>query len=799
MTQFVPEALFEQGFTELVSVIPPGAQLLPSSKINPSLIGKIPGRRTANGLWAGYDWRKFTPSKEVVHQWCLDGANFGLRADRFPAVDIDCTDERLVKIIMDAAFAKLGHAPVRTGRPPKQLLQYKVDGEPFGRMRLWIERNGEQHLVEILGQGQQYLVHGTHPATMRPYSWTEEGIDIQHPYAPKLTSITRDQASSFLEYLAEMLEMLGVGSIKRQGDGRVVEHNPGDQASLIAPSVDVLRDAVRVIPNTNELFPFRDDYIRMGYAIKAAAGENEEEGFNIFAEWAGRHVSDGRVEGNPETWRSDWRRIRGPYAVGWNFLAEQARGFGFSDADLDFDAVAEEETPDTQVLLAPYSSDQWLADKVVVRQRGKLRYIPEKGCWLAWDNGQWKIDAELLAEDVIKKELRVIADEVMRVGATEKEKKESLKIAQQICSAGKVTAIGSLVKSDRAIAVSMEHLDRNPWALNTPAGIVDLRTGALSSADPDQLMSKITSVPPDSATGCPEWDRFLLEATSGDEELVAFLKRLSGYALTGVVSEQQLTFIYGDGGNGKSVFLNVISGIMGDYARTADMNTFTASYSDKHTTDLAMLVGARLVTASETTAGKRWDEQRVKSATGGERITARFMRQDNFTFEPQFKLIFVGNYKPEIRDVGDAMRRRIQIVPFTVKPKVVDKELSAKLKAEWPAILSWMIEGCLEWQEKGLAPPARVVSSTDEYFSEEDAFGRWMKECLSVDAESNETSEALFLSWREWANANGEHVGSQKRMSSALAARRIPRWTESKTRKRGFSGLKIEPRQEAWT
>lgn len=797
MTQFVPEALFEQGFSELVSVIPPGAQLLPSSKINPSLIGKIPGRRTANGLWAGYDWRKFTPSKEVVHQWCLDGANFGLRADRFPAVDIDCTDERLVKIIMDAAFAKLGTAPVRTGRAPKQLLMYQTV-EPFGRMRLWIERNGEKHLVEILGQGQQYLVHGTHPATMQPYRWNIDLGDLDYGMerGPNLTTITREQASSFLEYLAEMLEMLGVGSIKRQGDGRVVEHNPGDQASLVAPSMDVLRDAVRVIPNTDSLFPARDDYIKIGYAIKAAAGDDEDEGYNIFSEWAEKW--DGGTN-DPEVVRQDWRRMHGPYAIGWNFLAEQARGFGFSDADLDFDAVAEEETPDTQVLLAPYSSDQWLADKVVVRQRGKLRYIPEKGCWLAWDNGQWKIDAELLAEDVIKKELRVIADEVMRVGATEKEKKESLKIAQQICSAGKVTAIGSLVKSDRAIAVSMEHLDQNPMALNTPAGIVDLFTGAMRVADPDELMSKITTVPPDAASGCPEWNRFLLEATDGDEELVAYLKRLCGYALTGVVSEQQLTFIYGDGGNGKSVFLNVISGIMGDYARTADMNTFTASYSDKHTTDLAMLVGARLVTASETTAGKRWDEQRVKSATGGERITARFMRQDNFTFEPQFKLIFVGNYKPEIRDVGDAMRRRIQIVPFTVKPKVVDKELSAKLKAEWPAILSWMIEGCLEWQEKGLAPPARVVSSTDEYFSEEDAFGRWMKECLSVDAESNETSEALFLSWREWANANGEPVGSQKRMSSALAARRIARWTESKTRKRGFSGLKIEPRQEAWT
>ena len=175
----LPERMFAAGFTDLIPVIPPGAILAPSSKIAPSAIGKIPGQRLENGLWVGMNWRKYDATIEAVKKWQRDGANTGLRADAFPAIDIDCADPTLAKIIEDAVTAELGPAPVRIGNPPKRLLPYRLVGPQFGRMRLWMKRvdaegNVHHYLVEVLGQGTQYLVAGMHPKTLRAYEWSED-------------------------------------------------------------------------------------------------------------------------------------------------------------------------------------------------------------------------------------------------------------------------------------------------------------------------------------------------------------------------------------------------------------------------------------------------------------------------------------------------------------------------------------------------------------------------------------------------------------------------------------------------
>ena len=231
---------------------------------------------------------------------------------------------------------------------------------------------------------------------------------------------------------------------------------------------------------------------------------------------------------------------------------------------------------------------------------------------------------------------------------------------------------------------------------------------------------------------------------------------------------------------GNSVFLNAIVGIMGDYACVAAMDTFTAATGDKHPTDIAMLMGARLVTASETQSGRSWDEARVKSLTGGERISARFMRQDFFTYVPQFKLLFAGNHKPDIRDVDPAMRRRIQLVPFTVTPAQVDKELGAKLRKEWPAILARMIEGCLAWQEQGLAPPEAVTVTTEEYFAEQDSVTQWLNEDCELAVDSFTTLAVLYASWRERCNRFGDFGGTNRQLSQRLANRGFQRGKDPK-------------------
>lgn len=254
-------------------------------------------------------------------------------------------------------------------------------------------------------------------------------------------------------------------------------------------------------------------------------------------------------------------------------------------------------------------------------------------------------------------------------------------------------------------------------------------------------------------------------------KLIGFLKRWSGYCLTGVVKEHALVFVYGPGGDGKSVFVNVLVWIVGDYATTAAMDTFTESKFDKHPTDLARLAGARLVTASETEEGRAWAEARIKQMTGGDRIAARFMRQDFFEYDPEFKLLIVGNHLPRLHNVTEATRRRFNIVPFTIKPANPDKDLEERLRVEAPGILRWAIEGCLEWQSEGLGKPSSMTKATADYFEGEDIFSQWLTDMCQVDKDNRSiwaTTAELFQSWTAYASAAGEHVGTRKSFGDRL-------------------------------
>ena len=322
---------------------------------------------------------------------------------------------------------------------------------------------------------------------------------------------------------------------------------------------------------------------------------------------------------------------------------------------------------------------------------------------------------------------------------------------------------------------------------------INLMNGGEFAPRPKDYITKCGPVRP--GGGCPLWLSFLERVTGDDDELQKYLQRVAGYCLTGHTSEHALFFLHGTGANGKTVFVNTLAGIMGDYAITAPMEVFVESRGERHPTELAMLRGARLVISTETEEGRRWNESRIKAITGGDTIAARFMRGDFFQFKPTFKLMIVGNHKPRLRNVDEAIRRRLHLIPFNVTIPEAERDLNLveSLKVEWPGILAWAVDGCREWKLFGLQPPEAVKAATDEYLAAEDSFALWQDECIEQASDWTwEASADLYASWTAYADRTGEFKGTMRRFSQAMQGKGFIPKRQGGTGKRGFQGVIIK-------
>ena len=430
---------------------------------------------------------------------------------------------------------------------------------------------------------------------------------------------------------------------------------------------------------------------------------------------------------------------------------------------------------------APSRSEEALALAFAVQHAARLRHVAAWGRWLRYDGRCWRRDDVLGTFSAARRLCRQAARTCNKAGA-----------ARALASAKTVAAVERLARADRRLAATVAQWDGEPWALNTPAGMLNMRNGGMHPHRPEDYATQMTAVAPDG--DCPLWRGFLHRITDGDAELTAYLQRVAGYLLTGSIREHALFFCWGGGANGKSTFMGALAGILGDYARAGPLELLTVAQGERHPTELAMLRGARLVTMQETDAGARWAEAKLRALTGGDRISARFMRQDFFDFDPTFKLVIASNHKPGLRSVDEAIRRRLHLIPFgvVIPPAERDRDLPDKLKVEWPAILAWAVDGCQAWQRFGLMPPARVLDATAEYLTAEDAIGLWLAECCTIGPQHAATTAGLFASWRAWAEAAGEYVGSQRRLTGELAGRGF-RYVENmgQGHMTGFTGLMV--------
>ena len=377
--------------------------------------------------------------------------------------------------------------------------------------------------------------------------------------------------------------------------------------------------------------------------------------------------------------------------------------------------------------------------------KDELRFDHMAGSWFRFDGNVWRREETKLAHHYARALATSMADDDPK--------------AKPLRKVNVWEAIERGARTVREFVAKPEDWNQDLWLLGTPRGTVDLRTGVLRPGNPDDHVSRLTAAAPvplerfDPARDCPRWLAFLDEALGGDAEAIRFLRMWGGYSLTGVTKEHALVFVYGPGGSGKSTAVNTMSDILGEYAINVATRTLTAAKHEDHPEEIARMDGARLVWASETERGRAWAENRIKSLTGGDKITARFMRQNSYEFTPQLKLTIVGNNAPTLTSVDEAIKRRFIILPFDHPPKSKDTDLPAKLKAEWSGILSWMIEGCLDWQANGLIRPEVATRATQAYFDEQDIFAQWIEDCCELgdfaDTTANLWAILEFLRFRE--------------------------------------------------
>ncbi len=390
-----------------------------------------------------------------------------------------------------------------------------------------------------------------------------------------------------------------------------------------------------------------------------------------------------------------------------------------------------------------------------------LRFWTERKIWLVYDRQRWNADAPGGAFPLFKEALNLLYKKVSEIEDDDKRvplfsqliKLESHRRQKTVLEAAAVIP---------DIIIASHLLDSDPMLLNCSNGTLNLQTGDLQPHNPKDFITKFVDIEYLSDAECPVFLRFLERIMGGNAALIDYLQRYAGYCLTGSTSEQILVFFYGTGANGKTTLANVIEMLLGDFASTAASTLLMHRDNNSATNDLAALRGSRLVKVSEFDDGERLAEATVKSLTGGDRIACRYLYGEYFEYTPQYKILLLGNYKPNIRGRDHGIWRRIHMVPFniTIPESERDPKLMEKLSAELPGVLTWAVKGCLDWQEKGLCPPNEVKEEVNAYRQAEDVFIQWLDDCCIKDGGRSASASALLQSFNDYSD--WEKISSKK-------------------------------------
>jgi putative DNA primase/helicase len=445
------------------------------------------------------------------------------------------------------------------------------------------------------------------------------------------------------------------------------------------------------------------------------------------------------------------------------------------------------------------------ARRLITRHGRDLRHCEPWRKWIVWDGRRWQLDQ---TSEVIRRATDVV-DNLLNeaVALAGPERDQAVKHALRSQGAQRIFSMVRLAASEPSVAILPSELDRHPYLFNCTNGTLDLRTGELRPARREDLITQLCPLEYRPEAVCPCWESALLTIFAGDHDLTSWFQRLAGYCLTGCVNEQVLPICWGAGANGKSVIFETLRQVMGpDYAGVGADELIQSGDQKPHPTFKAALFGKRLVTLSELEENGRLNESLIKKLTGSEKISARRMREDLWEFEPTHKIVIATNHKPDIKGTDDGVWRRLRLLPFTRRfwnPDAgeqgpaelkADKHLLEKLLPEAQGILTWLVRGCLAWQQQGLNDPPIVTRATGQFRSEQDALAAFLEECCRMRQDLLCRATELYVRYQKWHKDNGEQGQpmSQRKFGGAMTARGF-----EKRHSGGTIYLGLDLRQEA--
>jgi putative DNA primase/helicase len=422
------------------------------------------------------------------------------------------------------------------------------------------------------------------------------------------------------------------------------------------------------------------------------------------------------------------------------------------------------------------STDTGRADRFVSRFCAEIRFIPEREIWLTWKNNRWQVDQDGALERLAVKLSRQLLREAAQIpGVDDEAAKKRVGASKEALALGdrrNISDFLALAKVDEHILLSVSQLDNDPWLVGTRNAVIELKTGTVREYSRDDYITRTLGCEVDPQATCPRWEQFM-EEIFPDSELRRYVHKAIGYTLTGDTSEQCFFFCCGTGHNGKSKFIKTIEHVLGELSSRAGKGIVAASYrGDYPLRELADIVGARLILASETEEGERVNKGVIKDLTGSDSLRTEHKYERAFSFRAVGKLWICGNHKPIIRGTDGGIWGRVRLVPFKEKfeGERDDRNLGDKLRAEAPGILNWMVQGCLLWQKEGLKPPKAVATAIADYRAEEDTLAEFLAECTADMLPGGSVAHgALFECYRKWATTNGLRYP----LTSRLLARRL--------------------------